>query len=223
LDTPEESRDLTLEEWNFRNTVSEQLQSLLHQHKIYWKQRGAIKWVKFGDECTNLFHTNASIKHNKNTITMLRDNTGRELLNHEEKADFIWLSFKERLGTSEFNGLNIDLDSLINPSHNLDRLQEEFTKEEIDKIIKDFPSHKSPGPDGFNGEFLRKCWPLIAEEFYDLCKDFFDGEVCLRSINSSFITLIPKKDYPVNIGDFRPISLLNFSIKLLTKLLAERL
>jgi hypothetical protein len=119
--------------------------------------------------------------------------------------------------------LNIDLDSLINPSHNLDRLQEEFTKEEIDKIIKDFPSHKSPGPDGFNGEFLRKCWPLIAEEFYDLCKDFFDGEVCLRSINSSFITLIPKKDYPVNIGDFRPISLLNFSIKLLTKLLAERL
>jgi hypothetical protein len=153
---------------------------------------------------------------------MIRDNTGRELLNHEEKADFIWLSFKERLGTLEFNGLNIDLDSLVNPSDNLDRLQEEFTKEEI-KIIKDLPSHKSPGPDGFNCEFLKKCWPLIADEFYDLCKDFSDGEVCLRSINSSFITLIPKKDCPVNIEDFRPISLLNSSIKLLTKLLVERL
>jgi hypothetical protein len=37
------------------------------------------------------------------------------------------------------------------------------------------------------------------------------------------MTLIPKKDCPLYIGDFRPISLLNSSIKLLTKLLAEKL
>jgi hypothetical protein len=35
--------------------------------------------------------------------------------------------------------------------------------------------------------------------------------------------VIPKKDCPIYIGDFRPISLLNSSIKLLTKILAERL
>jgi hypothetical protein len=35
--------------------------------------------------------------------------------------------------------------------------------------------------------------------------------------------LVPKNDSPSTVGDFRPISLLNYSLKLLTKLLAERL
>jgi hypothetical protein len=42
-------------------------------------------------------------------------------------------------------------------------------------------------------------------------------------LNESFITLVPKKNNPETVNDFRPISLLNSSIKLLTKILAERL
>ena len=45
----------------------------------------------------------------------------------------------------------------------------------------------------------------------------------LQSINYSFITLIPKKDAPIEASDFRPISLVNWSIKIITKLLANRL
>jgi hypothetical protein len=45
LDVLEEHSDLLLEEWNFRNLVSQQLQDLLHLQKNYWKQRGTIKWV----------------------------------------------------------------------------------------------------------------------------------------------------------------------------------
>jgi hypothetical protein len=58
-----------------------------------------------------------------------------------------------------------------------------------------------------------------------LCEDFFSGEVCLGSINSSYIALIPKKEHPqrVTLSDYRPISLLSTSIKLLTKLMANRL
>jgi hypothetical protein len=43
------------------------------------------------------------------------------------------------------------------------------------------------------------------------------------SINNSYITLVPKKDNPEIINDFRQISLLNSSVKLLTKLLADKL
>jgi hypothetical protein len=47
--------------------------------------------------------------------------------------------------------------------------------------------------------------------------------VSLESINSSFITLIPKVESPTSPSDFRPISLLNSVLKILTKLLANRL
>jgi retron-type reverse transcriptase len=47
--------------------------------------------------------------------------------------------------------------------------------------------------------------------------------VFLDNINNSLITLIPKKVSPTGVNDYRPISLLNSCLKLLTKLLADRL
>ena len=45
----------------------------------------------------------------------------------------------------------------------------------------------------------------------------------MQSINGSYITLIPKCDGATKISEFRPISLLNTSMKIITKLLANRL
>jgi retron-type reverse transcriptase len=58
---------------------------------------------------------------------------------------------------------------------------------------------------------------------YKLCFDFFHHQADLKSINHSYITLVPKKDNPEKVNDFRPISLLNSSINMVTKLLANRL
>lgn len=55
LDTLEEYRDLTLNEWNFREILRLKLNDLLDQQKIYWKQRGALKWIKLGDTNTSYF------------------------------------------------------------------------------------------------------------------------------------------------------------------------
>jgi len=42
-------------------------------------------------------------------------------------------------------------------------------------------------------------------------------------LNGSYITLVPKVDGPTKVNEFRPISLLNISMKIVTKLLANRL
>jgi hypothetical protein len=97
-----------------------------------------------------------------------------------------------RMGTSEFSGIYFNLNELIQPVMDLECLITPISHEEIDGIVKNLPSGKSLGPDGFNSDFLKKCWPIIASDFYDLCQGFYEKDICLQSINNSFIVLIPK-------------------------------
>jgi hypothetical protein len=98
-----------------------------------------------------------------------------------------------------------------------------FTNENIDLVVAKFPSDKAPRFDGFNGLFLKKCWHIIKEDIYQLCFNFFEERIGLQPINTSFITLVPKVNNPVGMNDFRPISLINCVIKIITKLLGNRL
>jgi hypothetical protein len=223
LDSIEEWRDLSLQEWNFRNILNLKLSTLLHQQMIYWKQRGRIKWVKLGDENSKFFHANATIKHRRNLITSLTDPSGEIIYDHNLKAELIWRDFKERLGSFNFEYMQFNLESLLVQSLDLSSLEEPFSNQEVDDIIRHLSLDKSPGLDGFNNDFLKRCWPLIRNDFYNLCSAFHSEDICLKSINDSFITLIPKVDGATTINDFRPISLLNSSIKIITKLLANRL
>jgi hypothetical protein len=196
---------------------------LLRQQQIYWKQRGVVKWVRFGDEGTKFFHANATIKHRKNFITSLIDDNGQELFDHASKADLLWSAYKERLGSSDPIAMQFDLGALLHSSTELGCLSEAFSHEEIDDVVKNLPRDKSPGPDGFNTDFVKKCWSVIKQDFYELCEAFHQGQVSLQSINGSLITLLPKVDGPRRVSEYRPISLLNTSIKIITKLLANRL
>lgn len=45
----------------------------------------------------------------------------------------------------------------------------------------------------------------------------------MKSINNSYIVLVPKNNGPQSVADYKPISLLNSSIKLPTKIMANRL
>jgi hypothetical protein len=83
LDTMEEFRDLSMEEWNFKNLVRVNIENLLEQQRIYWQQRGRVKWAALGDENTKFFHSTATIRHNKNTIMVLKYSSGLEKVKHE--------------------------------------------------------------------------------------------------------------------------------------------
>lgn len=197
--------------------------NLLEMQKIYWQQRATIRWVKFGEANSQYFQAKATIKYRVNHIHSLQDEHGNTFRDHSSKANILLKAFKDRLSTSvpTFNLLN--LDGLINRHPNLSILEVPFSKEEIDVVVKELPTEKAPGPDGFNTNFVKAYWDIIAPDFYALIDDFYHGRVSLQSINSSFVTLIPKIDGPASPNDYRPISLLNCSIKIITKLLANRL
>jgi hypothetical protein len=169
------------------------------------------------------FHSMATIRYRQNNISKFTLSDGREVSDHNEKAALLYTAYKERLGQSRPIHFLPELQSLIQQVDGLNSLSAAFTREEIDEVIKELPTDKAPGPDGFNGMFTKRCWHIIKHDFYELCKDFLDGKVDLQSINDSFITLIPKIHAPETPNDFRPISLLNSCLKILTKLFANRL
>jgi hypothetical protein len=67
------------------------------------------------------------------------------------------------------------------------------SQEDIYGLVKDLPTDKSPGPDSFNGLFIRKFWAIIKEDFYSLFNSFYENNYDLRCLNGSFITLVPDR------------------------------
>ena len=92
-----------------------------------------------------------------------------------------------------------------------------FSIEDIDSVIKQMAADKAPGPDGFNGVFLKSCWEIVKKDFYNLCFDFFNGYLDLQSINNSHITLIPKTNNPTTtINDQALYVFNNYELKLIS-------
>ena len=223
IDVLEEFRDLSLPEWNFRAILKEKLHFLLEQQRGYWKQRSKVKWVKLGDATTKFFHANAAIKMRANLIRQIEKEDGSLITAHKDKEQLLWEEYKERLGKAEPIRFGFDPFELLEAREDLAFLEQAFSIQEIETTIKSFPNDKSPGPDGFTNEFLKRSWGVIKEDIFRFCSSFFQNDVCLRSINTSYITLIPKVDAPRFVIDFRPISLLNSSLKLVKKMMANRL
>ena len=89
--------------------------------------------------------------------------------------------------------------------HNFLRLQQEeigninrpITSTEIETVIKNLPTNKRPGPDGFTGEF----YPTFREDLTPILLKLFqniaEGGTLPNSFYEVTITLIPKPDKEV--------------------------
>jgi hypothetical protein len=166
LDGLENARILFNPEANLRIMVKKQRKTLLHYKNLYWRKRFTNNKVKFGDECTKFFHAMATISHRQNTISQILNEDGIWVQDHSGKEALLWSTFKNRLGVSTGVTMLFNLDILVTPRDNLDTLGGPIYREQIDSLVKRLPSDKAPGPDGFNGLFIKKCWDIIKNDFY---------------------------------------------------------
>jgi hypothetical protein len=177
-----------------------------------------VRWFKLGGENTNFFHSKATERYKFNRIAEIQDDDGNVLSDHQDKANAFWLGYKGRMGVCVPTSSSFVLFDILHPADDLDSLIAPFSEEEISGIVKFMKPDRAPGPDGFNGLFLKKCWHIVKKYFIHLCNKFHAGKGKLQSINGSFITLVPKTNAPETVNDFRPISLTNTCFKFLTKL-----
>ncbi|KAJ0453055.1 putative RNA-directed DNA polymerase [Helianthus annuus] len=97
------------------------------------------------------------------------------------------------------------------------------TREEVKKAMFSIGENKAPGPDGFTSAFFKHAWDTVGEEVTDAVLTFFDNGQLLKQINHTIIALVPKKDAPNSVLDYRPISCCNVLFKCISKIITERI
>lgn len=223
LDEAEDLRPLSTDEFTLRQRLKKRVLGWAVIEKARRKQCARINYIREGDANTKFFHLRANARRRKNLIQRLRYGQGW-VTSHDEKGRLIQTHFENMMQQPPPRTKDLDWDSLWQPTVDLSNLDDPFTEEEILAAINDIPHDKAPGPDGFTGLFYKTCWPIIRQDIicainsiYNLrCRDF-------NLLNKANIVLIPKKDGPEGIADYRPISLIHGFAKLVSKLLAARL
>ena len=94
-------------------------------------------------------------------------------------------------------------------------LSHSFTREEVATALKQIHPTKAPGPDGMSAIFYQKYWDIVGNSVSNMVLNVLNNNLPILEINKTNISLIPKKNNPSRMSEFRPISLCNVIYKLI--------
>ena len=172
---------------------------------------------------TGFFHKMANSHRKRNNIDRIR--IGDKLFNGtEEVKDGTVKAVKDLFGDhggwrASPEGLNFSRLNAMEAAS----LEVPFTEEEVHDALAELNGDKAPRPDGFTVAFWQFGWDVVKSDILGLFRDFHDHGRFVRSLNSTFMILIPKKGGVEDLKDLRPISLTGSIYKLIAKVLANRL
>jgi len=189
--------------------------------------RSRAKWVEEGETSSSYFLRMEKSNGLRRHITAIRDLSDQTRTTTPEILD-AWREFYQNLFTATETDQPTQDELLDNLERRLDPEQASvceglITCEEALAAAKGMARGKTPGLDGLPVEFYLAFWPVLGTDLVSVLNfSFREGNLTI-SQRRGVISLIHKKDDPLNMKNWRPISLLTVDYKIATRCMAGRL
>ncbi|RVW65636.1 Transposon TX1 uncharacterized 149 kDa protein [Vitis vinifera] len=216
-DDQERQKALNEQELEARKEVREDFKKWVLMEEISWRQKSRETWLKKGDKNTGFFHKMTNSNSMRNCLKKIKVK-GNWLSEDQEIQKGVVRAYQDLL--SDPSGWHPGMNSMEFDrigSEEAARLEEMFYVEKVFLALSELNGDKTPGPNGFPIVFWQFCWDFVKEELMGFFKDFFERRKFVRSLNSTFLDLVPKKGRADDLRDYRPISLVGGLYKLLAK------
>ena len=188
--------------------------------------RSREKWVEFGEKNNAYFLGLEKKRQIKKSITKLLDDEGNIITNQRDILDKMKYYYKKLYTSTNPDKQNLNdyiyrtkLESKVN-QEDLNVCDGQLSVEECTEAIFKMKLNKSPGIDGLTVEFYRTFWESIKYLIVFILNKCHEDRQLSFSQRTSVLTLLFKKDDPLKLDNYRPISLLNVDLKLLSYTLA---
>eukprot|EP00253_Pinus_taeda_P017298 PITA_17298 len=181
--------------------IHNQLEERRKQEEIYWRQKSRVRWLKEGERNTKFFHRTIVQRRMHNKIPFIQNQEGVKVEEHEKIEEILLNHFQQ-----------------VHQEQAVDR------QRAIGKITSNIPKLVTEEHNELLMRPIQTRWRSLKKvEVWQVVEESRALRWLLPSLNSTFITLIPKEEKSITPDKFRPISLCNVLYKVVSKVIANRL
>lgn len=190
--------------------------------------RSRAQWQKQGEKCTRYFFSLERRNGNDKQLRELIDENGNMYTEKIEVLNYMKKFYENRYRETNLNddSCKVLLDSVTNRLTDDQRAAQagDFNMHELEKVMQNMKTGKSPGGDGLTTEFYLEFWPTIKYDLLEVLNEIRSTLNLPLSMTQAMITIIYKnKGDRRDLNNWRAISLCNLDFKLLTGIIASRL
>uniref|UniRef100_A0A8C4S3X3 Reverse transcriptase domain-containing protein n=1 Tax=Erpetoichthys calabaricus TaxID=27687 RepID=A0A8C4S3X3_ERPCA len=187
-------------------------------------------YYEHGEKANKLLAQQIHKQEVHNAIPVITNKNGEEIIDHNK----IMHTFRDYYKSSysiEPKEDNTQSNAFLDNSQipqidalSAEELDKPLTLTELLDAIKSLQSGKSSGPDGYPVEFYKKFSTQLAPLLLVTFTEAKDHQILPQTFRQALITVFPKQNKDLlQCASYRPISLLNNDVKILSKILARRM
>ena len=213
------------------NNVKSELENIRKHELNGVILRAGARWIEEGEKPTKYFCNLEKRNYVNKTVSKLINHNGNDITEQKQILneikhfyDDLYKSRDNILEEANLQEILKDYEIPVLSNEERNNLDKAITKCEVLEVLKKTKNNKSPGTDGFSAEFFKFFWIDIGDFIFRSFRDTFVKGKLSESQKLGIISILPKGNKPREyLKNWRPISLLNVTYKILSGVIASRI